>query len=440
MKGLCEKSFDAIEDSAPVDAEESLKVRLSGSPPTEEPVCPKSGPPASWFEEYKLYTEDCSACKALELGLSRKGKVHSSKCCANYVRWLRTQRRESAEAAELERRALRRQPTKKWIEDHEIFTPDCPACAAVELGVNPEGLSHSDLCLENFARWMASDSFSDPVPPDKSELSVSSPKEGHFGVPVGQNVDRDVFGDVGQGSSGGGVKRPFEPRKYGDVDMNASDEDGYKDIAQGAGKAKSLGISSPTPSTESLKMAVAVGGHANSYVTTLDCSAAFMHTPLGKERKVIVKLPVSISWEDLSPVYVDLERSLNGLRSASLDWLSFVQGIVKPIGLKSTAANPCVFTGTGVIMIIYVDDVLIVSSKPETGKLIWDKLNEKVPTKMTGCLKPNQGGSVKFVGRIIRRVAGAKELFMGIQSDYLNSCFKDFGMEKMKIQNLLFQI
>ena len=106
---------------------------------------------------------------------------------------------------------------------------------------------------------------------------------------------------------------------------------------------------------------------------------------------------------------------------------------MKPIGLKSTAANPCVFTGTGVIMIIYVDDVLIVSSKPETGKLIWDKLNEKVSTKMTGCLKPNQGGSVKFVGRIIRRVAGAKELFMGIQSDYLNSCFKDFGMEKMKI-------
>ena len=100
-----------------------------------------------------------------------------------------------------------------------------------------------------------------------------------------------------------------------------------KDIAQGAGKAKSLGISSPTPSTESLKMAVAVGGHANSYVTTLDCSAAFMHTPLGKERKVIVKLPVSISWEDLSPVYVDLERSLNGLRSASLDWLSLFRGL-----------------------------------------------------------------------------------------------------------------
>ena len=35
--------------------------------------------------------------------------------------------------------------------------------------MNPEGLSHSDLCLENFARWMASDSCSDPVPPGWTE-------------------------------------------------------------------------------------------------------------------------------------------------------------------------------------------------------------------------------------------------------------------------------
>ena len=106
-----------------------------------------------------------------------------------------------------------------------------------------------------------------------------------------------------------------------------------KDIASGGGKAKSLGISSPTPSAESIKMALGIGGYSNAYGWTLDCSAAFMHTPLGKERKVIVRFPASMSWPDNSPLFMDLSKSLNGIRSASLDWLEYVQGIVKPLGL-----------------------------------------------------------------------------------------------------------
>ena len=39
-----------------------------------------------------------------------------------------------------------------------------------------------------------------------------------------------------------------------------------------------------------------------------------MHTPLNNSRKSIVKLPVSISWEDNTPVYVDLAKSLNGIK------------------------------------------------------------------------------------------------------------------------------
>ena len=112
-----------------------------------------------------------------------------------------------------------------------------------------------------------------------------------------------------------------------------------KDIASGGGKAKSLGISSPTPSSESIKMALGIGGYSNAYGWTLDCSAAFMHTPLGKERKVIVRFPASMSWPDNSPLFMDLSKSLNGIRSASLDWLEYVQGIVKPLGLTCDVTN-----------------------------------------------------------------------------------------------------
>ena len=150
LKGFCvesESQHRSVEDSAPADAVEFQKVRLSDSPPTEEPVCPKGGPPQEWFKQYELYTKDCAACRCLELGQSRKGKVHSASCCANYVRWLRTQRQEAAEAAERERAALVKVPPNEWF-DQSGYTPGCPACGGLELGVNPDGLTHSSECID----------------------------------------------------------------------------------------------------------------------------------------------------------------------------------------------------------------------------------------------------------------------------------------------------
>ena len=629
LKGFCvegESQHRSVGDSAPADAVEFQKVRLSDSPPTEEPVCPKGGPPQEWFKQYELYTRDCAACRCLELGQSRKGKVHSASCCANYVRWLRTQRQEAAEAAERERAAVVKVPPNEWF-DQSGYTPGCPACGALELGVNPDGLTHSSECIDQFEKLLkgspADVSDSMKVGTSGPSVMVDTSKGG---------VGNEVNVDVAQGSFGGGVKRPLErsgeasddsyapsiapsihekeearfssPQNVEDaqiadgshvstrgtkrvadeqlepepesldvgesrkrplendgdmldsvgvcvtddcsrvhgimqlsegftgadmffedqslqsvvyqggsksetvsfcgssikvwkpdyaVDDSTSNtldgnltfsgmltevknldrvsagkplrqseatakadeygvriipcrwvttekvidgEDGVrarivvKDIASGGGKAKSLGISSPTPSSESIKMALAIGGYSNAYGWTLDCSAAFMHTPLGKERKVIVRFPASMSWPEL---FMDLGKSLNGIRSASLDWLEYVQGIVKPLGLTCDVTSPCVFTAPGTVMIIYVDDLLIFSNKPDMGKKIWEKLNVVVPTKVTGQLFPNQEGSMKFVGRVIRRQAGAKELLVGVAPGYLDSCYRDYGMEKMKL-------
>ena len=41
-------------------------------------------------------------------------------------------------------------------------------------------------------------------------------------------------------------------------------------------------------------------------------------------------------------------KSLNGIRSASLDWLEFAQSIVgEPMKVKASATDPCVFSGEG---------------------------------------------------------------------------------------------
>ena len=172
-----------------------------------------------------------------------------------------------------------------------------------------------------------------------------------------------------------------------------------------------MGISSPTPSAESIKTAIAVAGFSDAFVWTLDCSAAFMHTPLSSDRTILVKMPLSMSWEDGSPLYLRLQKSLNGIRSASLDWLQFAQSLVKPLNLVSSPMNPCVFTGEGILMVIYVDDILVVSRDETVGKKVWGLFNKQAPTKLTGTLSPHSAGTLKFVGRVIRREEGEGKLY-----------------------------
>ena len=162
-----------------------------------------------------------------------------------------------------------------------------------------------------------------------------------------------------------------------------------------------------------------------------------MHTPLDEsKRKIIVKLPLSVSWGDDSgsPVYLLLKKSLNGIRSASLDWLQFAQSIVKgPMNLVSSPTDPCVFTAPGIIMVIYVDDIIIIISKDrETGSKVQALFNKHVPTKLTGVLEPSKDGQLKFVGRVIRRVEGSNKLLVNVLPGYLDSCFEDYGLSKLK--------
>ena len=157
-------------------------------------------------------------------------------------------------------------------------------------------------------------------------------------------------------------------------------------------KAKSSGVSSPTPSTEGLKSVLALAAQEKMFLTGLDVSAAFMHTPLRSHCKYMVKMPLSITWEDGSPIYLELNRALNGLRPASGEWLHYVTSIVKPMNLTADEREPCILSGPDGLVVIYVDDILIASPHEGFAKKVHELLNSVVPTKITGC-SPFKGGS-----------------------------------------------
>lgn len=89
-----------------------------------------------------------------------------------------------------------------------------------------------------------------------------------------------------------------------------------KDFAKGS--ARMLGMSSPTPGAESLGIMLTMAASMGARVCTLDIAHAFMHSELPEGQRVILKMPTSVSGEDGQPVYLDLYKSLNGLRDACL--------------------------------------------------------------------------------------------------------------------------
>ena len=85
--------------------------------------------------------------------------------------------------------------------------------------------------------------------------------------------------------------------------------------------ARSLGFSSPTPSIESVHLVLALAATRRMRLRGLDASHAFMHSPLGQDVHVVLKMPLPISFPSGEATYYVLEEALNGLRDASLAWL-----------------------------------------------------------------------------------------------------------------------
>ena len=67
-----------------------------------------------------------------------------------------------------------------------------------------------------------------------------------------------------------------------------------RDVARNQDTARSLGISSPTPSSDALQVLLGVAGCLDLVLGAADVTAAFMATPLRK-RDVIAKLLLSVS-------------------------------------------------------------------------------------------------------------------------------------------------
>ena len=202
-----------------------------------------------------------------------------------------------------------------------------------------------------------------------------------------------------------------------------------KDIAQKGGEsARSLGISSPTPSADAFMLVVGLAAAYDFVIMSSDVAHAFMATPL-RVRDVVIRLPLSVSTMSGVPLFLHLSKARNGLRKASQDWMAFLSDIVKGIGtgLSSCNLEPCLFTGRlksgPCCLLVYVDDLLLMTPTVEDAEKIFDAIGKHVDLKRTGLLRTSKagGGSLRFLGRVIARQKGESSILVSLPPDYLES-------------------
>ena len=213
-----------------------------------------------------------------------------------------------------------------------------------------------------------------------------------------------------------------------------------KDLARGS-SAKALGFSSPTPSIEGLHLFLTLASNRNYRLLSVDVSHAFTHSPIPKDEWIILKMPLSVSFESGEPVHMLLHRSLNGLRNASAHWMLLLSRTIQSVGLWSDSIEPCIYGGFirdpksnevvgSAMLVAYVDDILIASSSLKAEEIIVKTIGGVVPVKTTGQVHRAEdgGGELTFIGRKISRHPGHSGILLSVADKYLASTYEEFGI------------
>ena len=158
-----------------------------------------------------------------------------------------------------------------------------------------------------------------------------------------------------------------------------------KDIACGSATARSLAISSPTPSVESLRMVLSAASGSWGVELSLhaiDVSQAFMNSPVRDHERIF---PLSLSTMSGEPIFIEAHKALNGLRVASLTGSVFLKDIVSKVNLSCSTTEPCLYggviDGSPTLLLCYVDDLLIASSSDKAFHRVFKELSKHVKVR-----------------------------------------------------------
>ena len=135
-------------------------------------------------------------------------------------------------------------------------------------------------------------------------------------------------------------------------------------------------------------------------------------------------------------MYMEAYNGLNGLRIASLAWTEFFEKIVKKANVTSQPFEPCLYIGRSELgfccIVCYVDDLLMGSSSKALFQKVFDEIMKCVKVRQTGFIGVKEGGSLKFLGRLLYRTLKSVKLYMQVDPTYRDGAFQELDLEKTK--------
>ncbi|KAM4067905.1 reverse transcriptase (RNA-dependent DNA polymerase) [Hirsutella rhossiliensis] len=125
-----------------------------------------------------------------------------------------------------------------------------------------------------------------------------------------------------------------------------------------------------TLAAKTFRTVMAVAAKRDLDVRQFDVANAFLNTKINKDlRRVFVELPkgyVELGFlkpGEIVTMVAELNKALYGLRESPLLWYNEIAQVLEQQGLKRTAEEPCVFTNGVVLILVYVDDILLLSPR-----------------------------------------------------------------------------
>jgi hypothetical protein len=182
----------------------------------------------------------------------------------------------------------------------------------------------------------------------------------------------------------------------------------------------------PVIRLESLRVLFAIAASYGMIAHLLDATNAFVGSKIDKE--MFMEIPQGLEDHGFGPTEPDqvceILQSLYGLRQSANLWNQKVKSFVETIGFKSSTADSSVFINErGVIIALYVDDILVFSKATKDIDWTKKKLKEFHPMKDSGLAK-------KILGIRITWLPNG-----GIRLDqefYATQMLKEFGMDHSK--------
>lgn len=179
----------------------------------------------------------------------------------------------------------------------------------------------------------------------------------------------------------------------------------------------------PVACHSTLRVLLAMVTARGMHMLQLDIETAFLNGEVDEE--LYVRQPRGYERGDKGKVF-RLLKALYGLKQAARAWYKKLCAMLADAGFTPAAADPCLFlgerAGTTVYVLVYVDDLLIVSASKEAGQTVLEAVVYTFKARVMG--EPSY-----FLSLDIDRNWDDGTLALG-QRQYVANLLKRFGLEE----------